>query len=159
MTPSLGCQVGPPTSCTSLLFFDESFAVTPSGSSNFTQTSSTSGGGGIGFGSVLGGVGGLLTGLGAVTGPGALFGGSHPSFKDIEGDVDVDAILAAVAATPVKRWRYKGDDREHVGIMADAAAENTGVGDGVTLHMIDMVGILWAAVQAQQAEIESLKNG
>lgn len=41
------------------------------GSSNFTQT--TSGGGG-GFGSALGGIGGLLTGLGAITGPGSLLG-------------------------------------------------------------------------------------
>lgn len=116
-------------------------------SGNSTQT--TSGGGGLSFGRAIG-IGANIAGLFAL---------SHPAFKDIEGDIDIDAILAAVMSTPVKRWRYKDTERDHIGIMADAAAENIGIGDGVTLHMIDMVGVLWAAVQAQQAQIEELKSG
>lgn len=88
---------------------------------------------------LLGGVGGLASGLGA------LF--SSRELKDVHEDVLPDKALDGVMQTPVSKWTYKGEDTLHIGPMAEDFQKAFGVGDGKTISVIDAIGVLFAAVQ------------
>lgn len=72
---------------------------------------------------------------------------SSHDYKDKTGDIDGEEALNIVLKLPVDRWKYKGDDREHIGTYAEEFAEATGVGDGKQISVIDYLGVLTAAVQ------------
>ena len=88
-------------------------------------------------------------------------GGGYPS-NISTGDVDSNAILASLTALPVDRWTYTGihaDGKEYLGPYAEDVKEALGVGDGRTIHVIDMMGALLSAVQALSAKVEKLEAG
>ena len=57
-------------------------------------------------------------------------------------------------------WRYKdGDDlEEHVGTFAEDFRAAFGIGDGQTLHLGDMAGVLLSSIQELAAEVEALRK-
>lgn len=46
---------------------------------------------------------------------------------------------------PLYTWRYKGDKVKHFGPIAEEFQEKFGVGDGKTLHLADVMGVMLAA--------------
>ncbi len=135
-------------------------ALQPRGS-----TTSTSDPLGTGI-NLLGGVGGVLSGLGAVGKAGGFASILGSSSKEVKTDnvaVDDDAVLEGVIRLPVETWRYKdgiGLDPEklHVGTYAEDFKNTFGLGDGKTLDMIDTTGVLMASVKALSSKIEKLER-
>ncbi len=86
---------------------------------------------------------------------------SSRSFKSPEGTIDTAALLAAVSTLPVETWRYKAETgletRPHIGPYAEDFQAAFGVGDGVTIHPIDAVGVCLAAIQALTQKVEALE--
>lgn len=106
-----------------------------------------SGGGGLGgLGSVLGGIGSIASAF------------SSREFKDKIGMPSKEAILESVKQLDVDLWRYKDIDRTHLGPYAEDFKEAFGVGDGKTINLIDMMGVLFVAVQTLSKQVEDLKR-
>jgi hypothetical protein len=100
-----------------------------------------------GLGQIAGAAGGLFSGLGAV---GVTF--SSRKFKtDIEPLADEDILRNLVDNVPVYKWRYRGDETQHVGPMAEDFSEAFGLGDGKTINIIDAIGVLASAIRALEA--------
>ena len=87
---------------------------------------------------------------------GGLF--SSRSFKEKTGDVDPQEALHIVERLPVERWRYRWSDQEHVGTYAEDFHLETGLGDSMTISVIDAIGLLTAAVKGLAAEVTQLKE-
>ncbi len=130
-----------------------------------STTTQTTTGGGFGLNEVAGltgGVGGLLSGLGAIGSAGgfpAIF--SSRDLKTDKAPVDEDAALETVAELPVETWRYKpgfglGDER-HIGTYAEDFREGFGLGDGATLNLIDTTGVTFAAIKALDKKVKRLE--
>ena len=109
----------------------------------------------------LGQLGGSL-----LTGGMMLF--SSREFKDVGEELKDDAITM-VEDVPAHVWRYRenivdewiaeGEEHPiHVGPMAEDFSGVTGIGDGVTIPVTDMVGILWAAVGALSKRVRELEE-
>lgn len=81
---------------------------------------------------------------------------SHSSLKDVHGDYG--GILDRIAGIPVKAWSYKGDGQVFVGPMAEDFQRAAGVGDGVTIHGINAIGVLLQAIKELNAKIERLEG-
>jgi hypothetical protein len=63
--------------------------------------------------------------------------------------IDSDLILSAVADLPILKWRYKGQDVEHIGPTAQDFSEAFNVGaDDKTIALVDADGVALAAIQA-----------
>ncbi len=102
-------------------------------------------------GKTLGGIGGLLTGIAAFS--------SKKLKKDFK-SIDVQEMLKKVNNLSVERWTYKlGDVEEHIGPYAEDFTREFQSGDGMTINIIDALGVLFASVQALTAKIEGLENG
>ena len=125
---------------------------------------------------MLGGAGGLLSGLGAA---GAFGGGSAglassavaaaPFFgvssKDLKTDktpIDEDRILEKVERLPVEAWRYKPglglNDKPHIGTYAEDFRETFGLGDGKMLDLVDTTGVLMASVKSLSKKVKRLET-
>lgn len=92
--------------------------------------------------------------------------------KDILHGVTPDACAAMLSDLPLHVWRYKeGEapeglgDQEHLGPMAEDFHRITGLGDGKTISVIDMLGLIAGATQHAlqenadlRAENERLRN-
>lgn len=90
-----------------------------------------------------------MSGLGSLVGTlGSAYLLSSRKAKDEVGDVDTKAALESVVRTPVKAWRYKGDDEVRIGPMAEDVHESTGLGKSHRLDIATELGTLRAAVQA-----------
>ena len=57
------------------------------------------------------------------------------------------STLAGLRQLDVSTWRYKGSDTVHIGPMAQDMQRVFGVGDGRTIHLVDVMGILIAAAK------------
>jgi hypothetical protein len=110
------------------------------------------GGGGGG----LGGIGSLLSGIGSIAGSG-LFGSSK-ELKDKVSTPSTQEILNAVKDLDVDVWKYRSTDRKHLGPYAEDFAEKFGVGDGKTINIIDMMGIMLASIKELGKQVETLQN-
>lgn len=85
--------------------------------------------------------------------------------KTIEGFADTEVLASAVMQMPVAVWRYKPEDapegfgvEKHVGPMAEHFHALTGMGDGKTISVIDMLGVLSGALQNALRRIEVLER-
>ena len=96
---------------------------------------------------VAGFAGGFLSGL------------SSKVFKEDIREIDADLALETVARLPISSWRYKGDDKTHIGAMAEDYRDETGLGDGVTIDLRDEVGLNLSATQALVKRVEELEAG
>lgn len=68
-------------------------------------------------------------------------------------------ILDELAGTDVVRFRYKSDDRSrtHIGLVSEDAPEAVATPERDGISTGDAIGFLFAALKAQQAEIEALR--
>lgn len=99
-----------------------------------------------GIGSLIGSLGSLASSF------------SNSALKDKITDVTTKDILASVQQLNIDKWKYKGINQEHIGPYAEQFKELFGVGDGLTINMIDMLGVLVASVKQLKQEIETLKG-
>ncbi|MBF0142711.1 MAG: hypothetical protein HQL59_04540 [Magnetococcales bacterium] len=87
---------------------------------------------------------------------------SSRRFKEGNEPVDDERILQGVTILPVEVWRYRqevGDSRRsHIGPYAEDFREIFGLGDGVTIDLLDMTGILLVAVKALEARVRHLER-
>ena len=81
---------------------------------------------------------------------------------------DDDKLLTTLLETPVNSWNYKGDDKTHIGPMAqDFAAFGTDTNEGGTrtIDVVDAFGVNFAAnralakkIQQQQRELKEIQK-
>lgn len=127
------------------------------------QTTSTSGLGISGIGSVLSGAGAF----GGLFGAGGVF--SSKEFKEAPDKhprgsryVDHERTLEAVERLPVERWRYKDGlglgDHEHVGPYAEDVHDAFGVGNDWMIHPADAIGIGLSATKALAKKVRVLEH-
>ena len=127
-------------------------------------TQRTSGGGGIGTViSGIGAVGGLLSGIGSIFTP-----SSRALKRDPERaesgmrDITHEATLEKIEKLPVERWRYKEGiglgDADHIGPYAEDFEEVFDVGDGVTINLLDAVGIGLSATKGLANKVRLLEH-
>jgi hypothetical protein len=77
-----------------------------------------------------------------------LIGLSDRNLKEDIQPVEAVDILQASADLPIFRWKYKGMPTPHIGPMAQDFQKNYGVGDGTTINLIDVMGVLLASNKA-----------
>tara|TARA_R100001143_G_scaffold60001_1_gene59109 strand:- start:42 stop:506 length:465 start_codon:yes stop_codon:yes gene_type:complete len=102
----------------------------------------------------------------AAKGLGKLF--SDEDLKDHITPINEDRLLAALTETPVNSWQYKGDDKTHIGPMAQDFARfgtDTNEGGVRTIDVVDAFGINFAAnkalatkIKQHQKEIQSIRK-
>jgi len=98
----------------------------------------------------------LVQGSGWQEGAGALIGALMPALialssrklKDVGEEIDSETVARSLAKLPIHRWKYKGDSVSHIGPMAEDFSEAFGVGDGTTLHLADVMGVVLAVNKA-----------
>jgi hypothetical protein len=75
---------------------------------------------------------------------------SDRNLKDGIEPVDAQAILEKVAEMPVAMWRFKGHEREHIGVMAQDFHKEFPLNgsDPTLLDSADLHGVSLAAIQA-----------
>ena len=94
-----------------------------------------------------GGIGGLLYGA-------SLF--SSKDYKNRINPVDVFDVLDGLKKLTIDKWTYKGDTIAHIGPYAEDFRELFGVGDGKTIHPIDVIGVALASLKAIAIQMEEL---
>jgi len=96
---------------------------------------------------------GLLGALGPIGG--ALIGMSDRNLKENIEETPASEVVAAMTGLPIYRWNYKGDKTPHIGPMAQDFQKAFGAGDGKTIHLVDVMGVLLAS---QKAVMERFAN-
>ena len=78
-------------------------------------------------------------------------GAAAIGLSDIDEKEDIvpfrGSTLAGLRQLDVSTWRYKGEETVHIGPMAQDMKRVFGVGDGKTIHLVDVMGILIAAAK------------
>ena len=105
------------------------------------------------IGALMGGGGALLMGAGAMS--------SSIRLKDPIDEVDDEAVLDKVKRLRVERWTWKpevsSDGSVHSGPYAEDMKELFDVGDGTTMPVYDMIGVLFAMVKALDRKLQASK--
>lgn len=112
-----------------------------------TSTTKSSSSGGL--------MGGLSQGLGLLS---SIPGFSSKTLKEGMKSIDTQEILDNVASLNIEKWKYKGIDAEHIGPYAEEFRDLFGVGDGLTINMIDLFGVLIGSVKALSVKITDLEK-
>lgn len=102
--------------------------------------------------------GAAMQGLGSLVGAGLSFMSSR-DMKEDKKPVERGSALEAVREMPVEKWKYKGDDREHVGTYAEDFQRETGMGNGKAINVQDALGVTMAAIKDLDAKVEALAGG
>lgn len=68
--------------------------------------------------------------------------------KDIH-IIDEDKVKKGIKKLNLSTWKYKNDDVKHMGPMAQDVKKHLGIGDGKTLHLADIMGVMLATAKAQ----------
>lgn len=77
------------------------------------------------------------------------FAASASSFK--ENIEPAPSILEGLARLDLKKWQYVGEDEAHVGPMAEEFQQVFGIGDGKTLKLVDVMGVMIGAIKEMAA--------
>lgn len=97
--------------------------------------------------------GAIAKGVGTAASIAAMF--SSREFKDDIKEVNNQDILEKLKNLKIHTWKYKNDNKTHIGPMAEDFQEAFNLGDGVTITYIDAIGILLASVKALSERIDS----
>lgn len=73
----------------------------------------------------------------------AMAASSRELKEDIE-EIDDETVSKKLKELPLYTWKYKGDDTTHFGPIAEEFKDKFGVGDGKTIHLADVMGIILA---------------
>ena len=101
------------------------------------------------------------TARGEMTGAGLSIIGkffSSRTFKYDKQPLDNQHILNSMMKLDVEKWKYNGEEIEHIGCYAEDFNEKFGVKGEKTISVVDIVGVLMASIQAQQEQINELKE-
>jgi len=98
--------------------------------------------GSSGWPSAIGAIGGGLMASMPYWAPMLSDRNAKEAIEPVEGNV-----LEMVKDLPISTWRYKGDPVRHIGPMAQDFQEKFGVGDGRTIHLIDVMGVLMQSMK------------
>jgi len=94
-------------------------------------------------GTLAGSFAGAATGLGAIgVGAKAAKAASDMNLKENIEPVTTDDVIDQFAQLPIYKWTYKGDHERHIGPMAQDMKKIFGVGDGHTIALVDVMGLL-----------------
>lgn len=113
---------------------------------------------------VTGGSSGLLQGflqgggIGDIATLMSLGAFSSEELKDVAEEIDEEDVLEKVSELPIHRWKYLGDDTDHIGPMAEAFSEAFDVGDGKTIALVDVMGVTMATNKALARRLEALEG-
>jgi len=80
---------------------------------------------------------------------------SDRNLKENITEISDEKILEKLSELPVTTWNYIGDDKQHIGPMAQDFQEMFGIGDGKTINLMDAIGILIAANKALLKKLEN----
>ncbi len=103
----------------------------------------------------LGGIGSVLGGIGSIMQSGMF---SSKVLKEKINTPSPEEILNNVNSLAIDRWAYKGLENNHIGPYAEDFAEKFKVGDGKTINIIDMLGVLFSSIQALSKQVEELRG-
>jgi len=101
------------------------------------------------------------TARGEMTGAGLSIIGkffSSRTFKHDKSPLDNQQILNSMMELNVEKWKYNGEEVEHIGCYAEDFNEKFGVKGEKTISVVDIVGVLMSSIQAQQEQINELKR-
>lgn len=90
-------------------------------------------------GQLAGGIGGILSGIGAI---------SSKKLKSNKSPTSKHDLLKRLSRLNVEEWNYNFDKERHIGPYAEDFRDEIGIGDGETINLMDAVGVLIASVQA-----------
>ena len=108
-----------------------------------TTATGTSGLGLSDVGSIASGAGALISAF------------SSREIKNVGARLSGTAVLAKLRKLPLYRWSYKDDPTPHLGPMAEDFRDAFKVGDGKTLALVDVMGVLLAAMQGLAEEVHN----
>jgi hypothetical protein len=92
---------------------------------------------------------------GNITATGTINGSSDRNRKENFETIDVQAVLERVAAMPIQRWNYIGEETPHLGPVAQDFHGAFGVGlDDKHISMVDADGVALAAIQGLNEKLE-----
>lgn len=83
---------------------------------------------------------------------------SSRTFKHDKTTLDNQQVLKDMLKIKVEKWKYNGEDTEHIGCYAEDFNEKFGEEGEKTISVVDIIGVLMASIQAQQAQIDALKG-
>jgi hypothetical protein len=69
--------------------------------------------------------------------------------EDISKPLDHKKIMKGIKKLDISTWKYKGDNVKHMGPMAQDVKKHLGIGDGKTLHLADIMGVMLATAKAE----------
>jgi hypothetical protein len=93
--------------------------------------------------------------IGNILATGTVTGSSDQNIKENFGAVDLREVLAQVAAMPIQRWNYIGEDTPHLGPVAQDFHVAFKVGmDDRHISMVDADGVALAAIQGLNQKLE-----
>lgn len=95
------------------------------------------------------GIGSLLYGIGSL---------SSRRVKENQKPLNEEDVLNALMDLNVERWTYKGEKAEHIGPYAEDFKEKFGVGDGHTLALVDVMGVLLASMKALAKQVARIEE-
>lgn len=103
---------------------------------------------------------GDLFSLAGTAATGAMFLSSKDAKERVagEGDIFSDDVLGRIEGIPVERWRYKGDDQEHIGPYAEDFADTMGVGNDKGIHGSDVLGTSLLAIKELTKRVKELES-
>lgn len=78
--------------------------------------------------------------------------------EDIE-PLDPEKVVEGLEILPLATWKYKGDKTPHMGPMAQDFQEAFGVGDGKTIHLADVSGVMLAVGKQMVEVLKELREG
>lgn len=97
-------------------------------------------------------------GMESFIGPALIAGALAFSSKELKESMgQIGPVLGKLRDVPVYRWRYKGSGRDHIGPYAEDFQDAAGVGDGVTIQLVDALGFLLKASQELLDRVETLE--
>jgi hypothetical protein len=89
----------------------------------------------------------IISALGTIGG-GVAMAASSKALKDVDEEIDHEEVAKKLIGLPLHRWNYKGESQKHIGPMAETFSETFGVGDGKTIHLADVMGVMLAVNKA-----------
>lgn len=73
-------------------------------------------------------------------------------------ELDPEIVREKLKTLPIYLWNYTGDDIRHIGPMAEDFHKAFGIGDGRTLNLVDVMGVLLACQKSMLLEKEKEKE-
>ena len=89
--------------------------------------------------------------LGAVVGP--------PLSDEELREIDTSELLKKISSLEIQRWKYKGDESDHIGPYAEDFKRAFGLGDSDKhIHLLDLSGVALAGIKELEERLNRLEQ-